>query len=297
MSELDRQAAVLAAWRTPLPAGVPLDATQPCWPWLQNAGLKTDAAGLLAYQINAQATAQRVLASTYPSMSAMLGAQTLNALALILWQQAPPTCGDLGEWGGALPALLAAHPDLQAWPWLPDSARLDWARHVSERAADADLDAQSLHWLGDAAPTHVHLWLKPCVQVLTSNWPITELWHAHQLPAGQQAEAARQALSQVEAGRASEQMSEQASAVVVWRQPWQLHMQALTGAQAAWMLKLAAWDTSLTAADANTDNTKAAQQPVNLASLLDQAWPDFDFTDWLTQALSQGWLWRVTVSA
>ncbi|MGC4061661.1 MAG: DNA-binding domain-containing protein [Aquabacterium sp.] len=272
LSESARQAAVLEALRMAMPAGDMLDARQPCWPAVQlavqHAQLKTDAAGLQAYQRNAQATAQRVLASTYPTVAAMLGEEALDALALILWTRNPPYSGDLGEWGGALPDLIAAHPDLQAWPWLADSARLDWARHVAERAANTTLDAGSLHLLGTAAPDQVCLWLKPCVQVLASNWPIAGLWAAHQLPAEQQAPAAEQALSQAQAGT-----------VIVWRHPWALQMHSLADAQAAWMARLA-------------DPTAGAPPP--LSRLLDEAQPDFDFAAWLSQAVSLGWLWRVT---
>jgi hypothetical protein len=271
LSELARQAAVLEAWRTPLAAGTVLDARQPCWAAMQAARLQTDAAGLRAYQANGQATAQRVLASTYPTIAAMLGEETLNALARILWAQRPPSGGDLGEWGNALPDLIAAHPDLQAWPWLADSARLDWTRHVAERTADASLDADSLHLLGSAAPDQVRLWLKPCVQVLTSTWPIVGLWEAHRLPVGEQAQAAEHALSQGEVG-----------VVIVWRHPWALQMLCLTGSQAAWMTSLAA---------------TAVSAPPTLAQLLDEAPPDFDFTMWLSQAVSLGWFWRVTAQA
>lgn len=289
INELDRQLAVLAAWRTILPADQALDPTQACWPSLQAARLKTDATGLRAYQINAQATAQRVLASTYPTIAAMLGADTLSALALILWQQDPPRSGDLGEWGGALPASLASHPDLQPWPWLADSARLDWHRHLSERAADATLDAGSLQLLGEGEPEHVRLWLKPCVRVLPSNWPVIGLWDAHQLPVEKQEEAAAQALAH--RSDLSERSQGQVSVSVVWRNPWPLQMLPLTGAQADWMLKLVG---GRSPADIAKD---AAMRPASLASLLDQALPDFDFTEWLSLALSQGWLWRVTVSA
>lgn len=268
VSEQARQAAVLRAWRTPLPASEALGANQACWPAMQAARLKTDAAGLRAYQVNAQATAQRVLTSTYPTVAAMLGADALHALALILWAHSPPSSGDLGEWGGALPDLIASHPDLQAWPWLADSARLDWARHIAERASDASLDSDSLHLLGTAAPDQLRLWLKPCVQVLASPWPVVSLWEAHQLPASEQAQAAEQALREGETGT-----------MVVWRNPWQLQMHGLTGAQASWMACLA---------------DHAASEPPPLGHLLDQALPDFDFTAWLSQAVSLGWLWRVT---
>ena len=111
ITAIERQAAVLTALQAHLPPHAPLDATQACWPALQAAGLRTDAAGLRAYQLNARATAQRVLASTYPTIAAMLGDEALDVLALQLWQACPPGSGDLGEWGAGLPELLAEHAD------------------------------------------------------------------------------------------------------------------------------------------------------------------------------------------
>jgi Putative DNA-binding domain len=291
LSEIARQAAVLAAWRSPLPLHVPqttslaaalgaspsepLDTRQascPALPDLHQARMSTDAAGLRAYQLNAQATAQRVLASTFPTVAAMLGQETLDAMALILWQQHPPEQGDLGEWGATLPALLACHPHLQAWPWLPDCARLDWARHACERAADATLDADSLLRLGDTDPALLRLWLKPCVQVIPSAWPIHGLFEAHQGPQAAHALAAARSLQE-----------DGPQTVVVWRQPWQAQMQSLQEDQAVWMRALLP--------------AECSAAPRTLATLLDQAPAPFDFEAWLVGALNQGWLWRVTVGS
>ena len=59
-AELARQQAVLAA-------------LQLGWPAIHAARLQTDAAGLRAYQVNARATAQRVLLAHVPVVAAMLG--------------------------------------------------------------------------------------------------------------------------------------------------------------------------------------------------------------------------------
>jgi hypothetical protein len=291
--EQARQAAVLAALQAPLqPAPGTLNAAQTAWPHLQAASVRTDTAGLLAYQLNAQATAQRVLASSYPTIAAMLGADALDALALLLWQNHPPAHGDLGLWGGALPMLLATHPDLQSWPWLADSARLDWARHVCERAADATFEPVSLQRLGDTEPGLLHIELLPDVQLVSSTWPIDRLHEAHLLPPEQQAQACAEALA---AGRTSPPQDEQggqgregaeatahagaAHTVIVWREGWVLRMQALPVAEAHWMTMLLA---------APAQGTRG-----NLGTLLDQAHPDFDFATWLAQALQNNWLWRV----
>lgn len=267
LTELARQQAVLAACRAAHDPAAPWGSSQACWSALMAARLQTDAAGLRAYQLNAQATAQRVIDSVYPTLATMLGDDTLKALALILWERLPPCCGDLGDWGGALPELIAGHPDLQAWPWLPDCARLEWARHLCERAADATLDASSLSLLAETDPTQLHMALAPCVQLLSADWPVLALWEAHQRPMAERAKAAQQALA--ERGRDD---------VVVWRQPWRLHMAAVSPAQAQWMRSL------------------LAKPEQALGTLLDQAPADFDFSAWLNTAVSNGWLWRLSAT-
>lgn len=268
LTELARQQAVLAACRTPHDATLPWGASQACWPALAAARLHTDAAGLRAYQLNAQATAQRVIAGHFPTLQAMLGPDTLKALALILWHETPPERGDLGEWGAALPALIDNHPDLQAWPWLADCARLDWARHQCERAADTPLDTSSLNLLAEAEPEQLHMALKPCVQLLSSNWPVMALWEAHQGPAEGHEEAARLALQGGSTGD-----------VVIWRNPWLLQMAPVDPAGAQWMTAL----------------IEQRDQP--LSRLLDHAPAGFDFSTWLNQAVAQGWLWRLSTKA
>jgi len=336
LDEALRQAAVLAALRTPLPASSAMPGGNSKDPAralagrsLQAARIRTDAAGLLAYQVNTQATAQRVLASSFPTLAAMLGADTLAALALILWQTQPPERGDLGEWGAALPDLLARHPDLRAWPWLADCARLDWARHQCERTADTNFDADSLLLLGSADPACLRMILHPHVHVLCSPWPVLALWTAHQLPPDQQARACAEALAAYrpparddadKLGDAKPKLGQDLAAgeagelgVVVWRQGWQVQMAALPAAQTDWMRAVASNKTegtrpglspataaSAEPADSAPDHmaSPAAQHaaPPSLAGLLSQAPPAFDFTDWLKQALQAGWIWRLEMT-
>lgn len=260
-AELARQQAVLAA-------------LQLGWPAIHAARLQTDAAGLRAYQVNARATAQRVLVAHFPTVAAMLGEEALGMLAVLLWQQSPPTSGDLGQWGGGLPDLIGTRAELADWPWLAYCARLDWARHLCERATDAELDHGSLQRLGDSAPRSLRLQLKPCVQVITSPWPVAALWVAHQLPETEQAAAAETAL----------QASQSLGATVVWRSPWQLQMSEISAEEGQWMQML----------------QKAAQHETpdsSLGSLLNEAPAGLDFSAWLTTAVMQGWIWRITTTA
>lgn len=260
ISELARQQAVLAA-------------LQQGWPGIQAAGLDTDAAGLRAYQVNAKATAQRVLLAHFPTVAAMLGEEALGMLAVLLWKQKPPTGGDLGQWGAELPDLIRGRTELAEWPWLADCARLDWARHLCDRAADADLDHESLQRLGDSPPRSLHLRLKPCVQVVMSPWPLAALWQAHQLPEAEQAAVAEAALRE----------AKNLGATVVWRSPWEVQMLEVPAEQGLWMQSLQAHAPHRTATS-------------SLGSLLNQAPHGLDFSAWLTMAVMQGWVWRVTSS-
>lgn len=259
--ELARQQAVLAA-------------LQHGWPGIHAAGLDTDAAGLRAYQVNSKATAQRVLLAHFPTVAAMLGEEALGTLAVLLWKQKPPSSGDLGQWGADLSDLIQSRTELADWPWLADCARLDWARHACERAADADLDHESLQRLGDSAPRSLHLQLKPCVQVVMSPWPLADLWQAHQLPEAEQAAMAEAALRD----------ARKHGATVVWRSPWQVQMLEVPAEQGLWMQSLQ---------EHATHRTEAS----SLGGLLNQAPQGLDFSAWLTMAVMQGWLWRVTASA
>ena len=66
--------------------------------WLRDAPA-AQARGLRAYRANAQATAARALAAAYPTVAALVGADTFGQISHRHWLQQPPQRGDLAEWG------------------------------------------------------------------------------------------------------------------------------------------------------------------------------------------------------
>jgi hypothetical protein len=257
--EAARQAAVLQdLWRMAFagPASTPA-------PW-REAGDRLNL-GLAAYRGNAQATAEKALTSTYPTVQALLGEEAMGVLARQLWHHHPPRMGDLTQWGQALPAWLAELPEVQDWPYLPDCARLDWARHNTELAADAEFESESLALLGEAEPAQLILQLRPGLAVIPSPWPIVSIFEAHR-----NEHDAADALGHVLS-------APQAETAVVWRTHWRAEVSDLPAPMVGWMLALSCTD-----------------HPPNLQILLDQADPGFDLGKWLALALRQGWLWRVT---
>lgn len=224
-------------------------------------------AGLQAYRGNARVLAARVLAAAYPTILALLGEEALAAAATELWRQRPPTSGDLGEWGADLPAWLQTRPDLQAWPYLADCARLDWAVHRSELAADAAFDATSLQLLGEAAPTELRLHLMPAVAIVTSPWPIVALHAAHH--AATHHEIGDASLDEVRAALAAGH----GETAFIHRPGWQAQVGLL---EPSWL----GWTTALLAGE-------------DLQACLAGAGNGFDFSAWLVAALQGGWVWKV----
>jgi hypothetical protein len=214
--------------------------------------------GVQAYRANADALAERALAGAFPTVQALVGAADFARLARELWRREPPERGDLGVWGAGLAAALERHPAFAAYPYLADCARLDWAVHVCERAADAALDAGSFGLLQGADPARLRLLPMPGTAVLRSPWQIVTIRAAHD-PAQPALDEARIAIAQ----RRGE------SALVV-RAGWRAAVHRLDQAGATWMEQLLAGHT--------------------LASALDQAGDGFDFAAWLAQALAGGWL-------
>lgn len=233
---------------------------------LREAGGRA-ARGLDAYRNNAAASAERALAIAYPTLRAMVGTDDFRQLAQAFWRAHPPRRGDLGEWGEDFAAWLAIHPRLLAWPYLSDCARLDWALHCNERAADATLDTDSLALLASHDPTRLVLQLMPGVAVLQSAWPIVTLHAAHQ-PATQAGGADFDAVR-------VELDSAQGECALVARSGWRGVVHRLDATSTTWT------DQLLAGADLDT--------------ALTQAGADFDFADWLARALRESWLHAVVV--
>ncbi len=151
--------------------------------WLRD-GLRVGnvARGLAAYRANAGAAAERALAAAYPTVQQLLGDESFAALARACWQRHPPTAGDLGLWGDALPAFMADAQALAGEPYLPDVARLEWAVHTAERAADIDTHAATpsgLERLGSDDPSALALRLAPGSALVESKHPVVTIWQAH----------------------------------------------------------------------------------------------------------------------
>ncbi len=228
---------------------------------LRESGARA-ARGLEAYRANAEAIAERALGAAFATVQSMLGAEDFARLAREFWQAHPPEHGDLGEWGEALPRWIEAHAGLADWPWLADTARLDFALHRNERAADASPDLASLNRLESTDPADLRIVLMPGTAMIESRWPLVCIHRAHQL----QGDAAMAAFAEVRQAIADSH----GEAAFVVRQGWRGVVHSLDPPTARWTREL------LAGAD--------------LASALQRAGEAFDFTAWLSTSVRETWL-------
>ncbi len=144
--------------------------------WLNGAPAKGNAAlrsALAVHGNNARMAAVAALESNFPVVRAMLGDAGFRSLAVRHAGMMPPADPRLCLYGRALPATIARAPELHAWPWLADVARLEWRVIGALFAADAPVRPRRLR--ADRP------WpLAPATRWLASPHPVASLWQAHQ---------------------------------------------------------------------------------------------------------------------
>jgi len=209
----------------------------------------TLAPGLQAYRLNASALAGRALLAVYPRLQQELGEASFAAMAWAFWRWQWPERSELAQWGGALADFLAGQPDMD--PVLPDLARLEWALHRSESAADAALDVASLAMLAEVEPEQLRLCMRPGLCLLDV---LSPAWSCY---SGEPADAA----------------TPERVPLLVWRQDWQGQARRLDAGDAA----------MLRACLAGLDLQEALR-------LAESAAAGFDFSLWLQEGLRLGWL-------
>lgn len=135
--------------------------------------------GVNIYRRNLLATAIRALEISYPTIFSLLGSDGMKALAANYLQVNFLHSGDWGEWGRHLPEWILLQPELSDLPYLSDVAKLDWFCHIVERSKDPSEDIDSILLLAAVDPGKLHLKPTTCFAVLSTDFPVLEIWKAH----------------------------------------------------------------------------------------------------------------------
>ncbi len=225
--------------------------------------LEVPTRGLSAYRANAQASAERALASAYPVLFDLIGQENFNFLTRDFWHQHPPQRGDLAQWGDKLAAFIGGVLQLQELPYLADVARIEWALHQCAMAQDIDQNLSSFALLTAHAPEYLRMQLAPGTCALASDYPAASIYLSH-VGLGSLEETA----DLIHAGTAQ--------TALVWRQGFAPRMQVLAEVDAHFL--------------------NALLQGASLAAALDVAHADFDFSAWLTNGVQSGLVLGVLVA-
>ena len=227
--------------------------------------------GLLTYQANAGALAERALAAAFPTVQQLVSEASFATMARAFWAAHAPLQGDMALWGTELAAFIEAADQLADVPYLADVARLEWAVHETEAAADADAAPLGLALLAEHDPAELVLRLRPGTAVLSSTHPVVTIWKAHQ-------QAHQQAYRNLSEDRFAPVRAAFAAGhgehALVWRQAFKVDIDMIAAADASFV--------------------KSLLQGQSLALALQGAPAAFNFEPWLIAALQRGWLIAVT---
>lgn len=145
--------------------------------------LKTpDQAGRFnVYRNNLRITLRNALRTTFPAIEKLVGDEYFSALALAFMERHPPQSPVMANYGDVFADFLAGFGPLGDYPYLPDVARIEFARVHAYHAADADpfilRDEVSTIGALDAPAT-----LHPSVTVISSAQPALSIWRTQTEP-------------------------------------------------------------------------------------------------------------------
>lgn len=129
------------------------------------------------YRNNVKASLAAALAARFPVVERLVGEEFFTAMALVFVERHPPRSPVLAEYGAAFAGFLEGFDPAADLPYLPDIARLEWARQVAYHSADAGAaDIGRLAELPPEALDSVRLGLHPAAAVIPSSWPIVSIW-------------------------------------------------------------------------------------------------------------------------
>lgn len=131
------------------------------------------------YRNNVWSGWQDSLNAAYPVIGRVIGEEAMNLVAGWFCAQQPPPQGKILNFGCGFADFLATTPLASSIPWLCELAKLEYAHLEAALAGDAPrLTARDFTPQEDFS--QLRLRLHPSLRLLSLDWPVDELWQAHQ---------------------------------------------------------------------------------------------------------------------
>jgi hypothetical protein len=116
----------------------------------------------------------------FPVTRQLVGARFFAEMADQFVSLHPPVYGWLSAYGERFPVFVAQYSPAADLVYLPDVARIEWARvRAANAPADRGLDFKSLTLLDPSELECLHLSLHDSATFIHSEFPVFDIWHAH----------------------------------------------------------------------------------------------------------------------
>lgn len=149
------------------------------------AGL-TDGAGRPAgkrfdvYRNNVAVSLTEALETGFPVIRRLVGDEFFKAMAGVFLRAHPPRSPLMMQYGADFPAFLTDFAPARGLPYLADVARLELAlRHAYHAADAAPIDPAAFAAVPPEALGGLRLRFAPALRLVTSGWPILDIWRAN----------------------------------------------------------------------------------------------------------------------
>jgi len=188
-------------------------------PWIVANGLSSTQR-MRIYRHIVENTLAEALQTSYPAVLLLVGEPFFEMAAGRYMRRYPPLTGNLQDYGARFSVLLAEMEETASVPYLPDVARLEWARQQSFLAAGAEVleaseIAYRLQYLGNSL---IRMTLHPGVQLVCSEHPVFDIWHYC-----------------MEASSEQLHLDEDGQSVLLWRDGEQVAMQVIDNPAAVFL--------------------------------------------------------------
>ncbi len=160
-----------------------LDPALPCPLGLRTWNGSDLARRLAVYRNNVVSSLIDALADTFPVVQQLVGTEFFRAMAGVFVRRHPPRSRVLAQYGEGFAAFLSDFEPATALPYLPDMARLEFARLKALHAADAEPIAEAVLAQALADPealAHLCFQWHASLRMLESPHAVVSLWAAHQ---------------------------------------------------------------------------------------------------------------------
>lgn len=222
--------------------------------------------GIKIYQNNLIMTACKALSLNYPVIDKMLGQEAMLLLTRHLLKMELPSSGNWADFGQALPALISNTALHEEHPYLQSTAELEWCLNKAARSAATELDIASLSRLSASDLSTVKIHLAPGLGTVKSRFRIDQLWRLHQTSATRE-QPNSDAIFDVLSSSHSDHF------FIVYQRNHLPCIKPISQPQYLWFVSVSAG--------------------FDLAHLFGQ-YPKFDFSQWLSRAIEEQWIHKLS---